>query len=347
MNNTGVWKLRKKIFPKPNEHLSGKKDNEGNLITNPDKLKDIYIDAYVERLKHREIIPELLRLKTLREELFQQRLAYCKQNRSPEWKMEELDKVLRHLKKGKATDPLGLVNEIFMEKNIGDDLKHSILIMMNKIKRDFQDPEFMSLANVTSFWKGKGAKDDIEFERGIFILVILRMIKDRLIHNDIRTVIEMSDSQVGARNDYSIRNHLFLIYSCLNSAVKNESPPIDIHMYDLTKCFDGLWLEECCNNLYEAGVDDDKLAMVYEGNCVNQVAVRTPGGLSKRKIVKRIVTQGGVTGPVYCAVQTDKIGKDAMADNKYLYMYKGKVGIPTLAMVDDIANRQCLHQCKN
>ena len=29
-------------------------------------------------------------------------------------------------------------------------------------------------------------------------------------------------------------------------------------MYDLTKCFDGLWLEECCNNLFEAGVVDDK-----------------------------------------------------------------------------------------
>ena len=108
-------------------------------------------------------------------------------------------------------------------------------------------------------------------------------------------------------------------------------------MYDLTKCFDGLWLEECCNNLYEAGIVDDKLALIYEGNCMNQVAVKTAAGLSERKKVERIVTQGGVTGPVCCAVQTDKMGKDAMENNTHLYMYKGKVGIPTLAMVDDIA----------
>ena len=336
-NNTGVWKLRRKIFPRPAEQLSGKKDKEGNLVTNPDKLKEVYLDAYVERLKHRKMIPELLRLKTLREELFQQRLKRAKQNKSPDWTVEELDKVLHHLKRNKAMDPTGLVNELFMPQNIGKDLKDSILLMMNKIKRDFQHPEFMSMANVTSLWKRKGAKDDIDNERGIFILNILRMIKDRLIQNDVKKVVDMSDSQVGSREEYSHRNHLFILYSCINSAIQKESPPIDIHMYDLSKCFDGLWLEECCNNLYEAGVVDDKLALIYEGNCMNQVAIRTPAGLSNRETIERIVTQGGVTGPMCCAVQTDRMGKDALRNNKFLYMYKGEVGIPTLAMVDDIA----------
>ena len=77
-NNAGVWKLRKKIFPRPLEHLTGKKDKQGNLVTNPDSLKNIYIDGYVDRLTHREITPELLRLKTLREELFLQRLKISK-----------------------------------------------------------------------------------------------------------------------------------------------------------------------------------------------------------------------------------------------------------------------------
>ena len=67
------------------------------------------------------------------------------------------------------------------------------------------------------------------------------------------------------------------------------------------------------------------------------LAVKTPAGLSERRIVERVVTQGGVTGSVCCAVQTDKMGKDAIEKNTHLYMYNGKVGIPTLAMVDDIA----------
>ena len=333
----GCGGYEKRYFLNHLNNSQGKKDKEGDLITNPEKLKEIYLDAYTERLKHRVMVPELLKLKTLREELFQQRLQLAKKNRSPDWTMEDLDKVLVRLKDEKASDPTGLVNELFSSKNIGSDLRLSILLLMNKIKRTFTEPEFMKMANVTSFWKGKGAKDDIENERGIFILCILRMIKDRLIHNDTKKVTVMSDSQVGARNEFSIRNHLFIIYSCLNSAIQKESPPIDIHMYDLTKCFDGLWLEECCNNLFEAGVVDNKLALIYEGNSINYVAVKTPAGLSERRIVERVVTQGGVTGPVCCAVQTDKMGKDAMDNNTHMYLYKGKVGIPTLAMVDDIA----------
>ena len=199
-------------------------DKSGNLVTNPERLKDLYIDGYVERLSQRLVKPELLRLKTLREELFQQRLAISKQNVSPEWTMKDLDKVLSQLKKRKAADPTGLVNELFTIDNIGVDMKKSILLLMNKIKKNFQEPELMKLANITSFWKGKGRKDNLENERGIFILNILRMIKDKLIHNDIREILQMSDSQVGARKDFSIRNHLFIIYSCLNSANHNESP---------------------------------------------------------------------------------------------------------------------------
>ena len=229
------------------------------------------------------------------------------------------------------------MNELFLPQNIGKDLKDSVLLMMNKIKRFLAQPEFMNMANVTSLWKRKGAKDEIENERGIFILSVLRMIKDRLIHNDVKSVVTMSDSQVGSREEYSLRNHLFILYSCLNSAIRHESPPIDIHMYDLSKCFDALWLEECCNNLYEAGVVDDKLALIYEGNRVNQVAIRTPAGLSERAVIERIVTQGGVTGPMCCAVQTNTTGKSELESGDFLYMYKGVVGIPTLALVDDLA----------
>ena len=163
------------------------------------------------------------------------------------------------------------------------------------------------------------------------------MIKDRMIYNDVKKAVKISDSQVGGREGYNVRDHLFVIYSILNSVRNKESPAVDLHMYDLCKCFDGLWLEECCNNLYSAGITDDKLAMIYEGNILNKVAVRTPTGLTERVRVERIVTQGGVTGPLCCAVQTDDIGKQSLESGNNLYLYKGVVGIPTLAMVDDLA----------
>ena len=325
------------MCPKPHEQPTAKMDKEGNIVTNPEAIKKIYLEAYIDRLKHREINPNLEELKVLREELFEQRLCEAKRNKSRPWTIEELDKVLKKLKRGKATDPTGLVNELFMLENIGDDLKESLLILLNKIKDQLKEPEFMTLANITSFWKGKGPKYDIENERGIFILVVIRMIKDRMIYNDIKDIVRMSDSQVGARTKYNVRNHLFVLYSVLNSVHHKETPPIDIHLYDLRKCFDGLWLEECCNNMYEAGVTNDKLAMIYEGNKVNTVAVKTPFGTTERVKIEKIVTQGGVTGPLLCSIQTDCIGKSSLETGKHLYHYKGSVGIPTLAMVDDLA----------
>ena len=139
--------------------------------------------------------------------------------------MEQLETVLRKLKSGKATDPVGLVNEIFMLKNIGTDLKESLLILLNKIKDTFEEPEFMQLANITSFWKRKGSKSDIDNERGIFILAVLRMIKDRMIYNDTSGIVEISDSQVGGRTEYSFRNHRFIVYSAINSVLRTKETP--------------------------------------------------------------------------------------------------------------------------
>ena len=68
--------------------------------------------------------------------------------------------------------------------------------------------------------------------------------------------------------------------------------------------------------------------MIYEGNKVNRVAVKTPCGMTNRAKVEKIVTQGGVTGPLLCSVQTDEIGKSSMETGEHLYLYKGTVVPP-------------------
>ena len=82
----------------------------------------------------------------------------------------------------------------------------------------------------------------------------------------------MSDSQVGGRKKRSICNHLFVLYSVINDAQVSKRP-IDINLYDVEKCFDGLWLDECLNDFYEAGIHDDKLALIHKGNQMNYVSV--------------------------------------------------------------------------
>ena len=97
-----------------------------------------------------------------------------------------------------------------------------------------------------------------------------------------------------------------------------------------------MWLKECINDLYNAGVTDDSLALIFEANKKNQVAVKTPVGLTHREMVEEIVLQGEVFGPLQCSVQVDTFGKECLAQSKHLYSYRNCVGIPPLAMIDDL-----------
>ena len=97
-----------------------------------------------------------------------------------------------------------------------------------------------------------------------------------------------------------------------------------------------MWMEECVNDLWEAGIQDDHLALIYEINKKVNVSVKTPFGLTERKQIERVIMQGEVFGPLCCSVQVDTFGKECIQKNKFLYQYKETVGIPPLSMVDDL-----------
>ena len=116
------------------------------------------------------------------------------------WQVYELDRVLSKLKPNKARDPHGWINELFKSGVMGQDLKSSLLTLVNKIKSNVSFPEFMEWCNITSLYKGKGDKLDLKNDRGIFSVNIVRSIVMKLIYIDKYDVVDesMSDSNVGA-----------------------------------------------------------------------------------------------------------------------------------------------------
>ena len=149
----------------------------------------------------------------------------------------------------------------------------------------------MELCNIVAIYKGKGEKSDFQNDSGIFIVNLFRSMIMKLVYNDKYETVDasMSDSNVGARKKKSIRNHIFILNGIINEAIQKKNEPVDILIGDYRQCFDSLWLDECINDLYEAGINDDKLALMYKLNSVNQVAVKTPFGLTERKSVEKIV----------------------------------------------------------
>ena len=62
--------------------------------------------------------------------------------------------------------------------------------------------------------------------------------------------------------------------------VNGSKEEIDIAIYDVDKCFDSLWLEECINDIYDAGLQHDKLNLLYNMNQNAFVAIKTPYGIT-------------------------------------------------------------------
>ena len=129
----------------------------------------------------------------------------------------------------------------------------------------------------------------------------------------------------------------------INSVVQSKDKCVDIQVYDIEQAFDSLWLEDCLNDLYDSLPDsscDDKLALVYETNVNNQVAVNTDVGQTERFSVQRIVQQGSGWGPMECSNSVDTLGKLCRDKGIHTYLYKNMVGVLPLAMVDDILGIQ-------
>ena len=90
---------------------------------------------------------------------------------------------------------------------------------------------------------------------------------------------------------------------------------------------------------------DDKLALLYEGNRNNEVAINTAVGQTDRVNIPLIVMQGGTWGPIQCSNSMDKIGKKCHESGNHIYLYKKRARILPLGMVDDLLSvSRCGHQ---
>ena len=148
----------------------------------------------------------------VQEELFNMRLKLAEGKKTPAWEMNDLEEALATLKSGKSRDPEGLIREVFKDEVIGEDLKNSLLILYNKIKDNGKIPSFMTYINISAIYKGKGELNDLDSDRGIFLVSLFRTILMKVIYKDKYNVIEesMSDSNIGARKGKNIRNHILI-----------------------------------------------------------------------------------------------------------------------------------------
>ena len=90
------------------------------------------------------------------------------------------------------------------------------------------------------------------------------------------------------------------------------------------------------NDLYEAGLNNDKFAILYNANSNVKIAIKTPVGITRREDIEDVIIQGDVLGPIFCSKQVETFSQECLKRSEYTYLYRGEVEIPPLSMIDDV-----------
>ena len=105
--------------------------------------------------------------------------------------------------------------------------------------------------------------------------------------------------------------------------------------YDYTQMFDTIDLMEACSDMFDTGVKNEHLCLLYETNKKIEMKVNTVYGQTDTQTIRRSVLQGDSWGPSFASVQCDKIGQAAHQSGLH-NLYKKKVPIGPLGMIDDL-----------
>ena len=337
-----LWKLKKKLSPNSRDPPTAMVDNAGNLITVPEDIDKLALNTFTERLRNRPIRDGLEGLRNAKEKLSEKRLKLAKSKQTEPWSLSQLDKVLKNLKRSKSRDPHNFANEIFHPNVAGYDLRLAILKLVNRIKTEQTFPSALEICNISAIYKNKSSRNNFNNYRGIFRVSIFRSILDRLIYNDEYENIdsEISDSNVGARKQRNIRDNLFVLGAVLNSVIKGSEEAVDLQVFDIEKCFDALWMQECINDIYELGLQNDKLSLLHLENQNAHIAIKNNQRITSRTTIHNVIMQGTVWGSLFCTASMEKLGKSEYSRPDLLYKYKDKVSVPSLGMIDDILKIQ-------
>ena len=101
-------------------------EHSGNFQCKFALSSTLYKNTYIDRLSDKPIKTGWENLQMLKEELFHMRLKMSSSIKSPDWNLEKIEKVCKHLKNGKARDQDDYNYELFKPNLAGQDLTKSL-----------------------------------------------------------------------------------------------------------------------------------------------------------------------------------------------------------------------------
>ena len=333
--NNEIWKIRKTYTSNKNPKLAVK-DTGGKMITDADEIKQRYIQYYKELLTNREVHTSYQNHNTLIEENHNQRMkikTYENEEINDVYTIEELETVIKSLKKNKSPGPDEIMNELII--NAGNNLRENILKMLNTFWTREQIPDELYKIKIKSIYKGKGETAELSNQRGLFMgSIILKLHEKMMLQKGGDKLDEgISKYQAGGRKNHGIDEQVFILRAVIEY-YKYLKAILYIETFDLEKCFDKMVLLNIMNDLWRKDIRGRIYKNIYNVNSYAEAKVITAVGETEYFHIEEILKQGSVLATQLAAMHTDTIS--TMLESEGLGVQYGMLFIPLLIFQDDV-----------
>ena len=327
------WKLKESVLKKVEEVSSVIDPESGVELFGEGVIKEAYMKEFKSRLEHRKIDPSLRTYEEKTNFLAHQYVAKAALKKGPPITVKELEDVTKDLKDGKCAGSDNIPPEVY--KMMSNGMKAYIVDIMNEVKEQLVIPSQWQETLITTIFKNKGSRKYLKNYRGIFLTQIISKLYEKIHVKRVENILaKVSKLQAGSKKNRGPPDNLFLVKSCIDHACYLNAP-IYMTVYDFEQCFDALWLEESIVALWNLGIRDETLSIIYEMNKQTMVKVKTPYGTCEGFSRPTVVKQGTVFGPVICSTSTAVfVHRNREARGFQI----GNMSINTVILVDDVGN---------
>ena len=139
VNMPNMWEIKKMVERRNEEPVTAIKSKEGDIIEEPQKIRERYLEHFGEILQNVPAETEEEKAQEqLIEEVFRRMMLLADKKDTRLTTKEELQTASKKLKRKKCKDKSGWNNEMVLET--GDEILECLLEMISKMERDREVP---------------------------------------------------------------------------------------------------------------------------------------------------------------------------------------------------------------
>ena len=328
------WKMRRKYLGGNSQTNYDTITEEGLILKTEEETKEHIAKYFEELYKAREGKEEY---KAWTERIVEKNKEITQEmkNKPPVQAIttQEMNNVIKKLKRNKATGPDDIPNEIFKEAD--PETKELYLDIVNDIAKRRDIPENWQEGEIKRLYKGKGQKGKCSNERGITLSSNFGKVFERIINERAIKQVKMSEMQAGGSKGRATVDHILIMKEVI-TYLKNHRKNVYIAFLDVTKAYDKAWLDAIMYVMYKQGLRDNTWSIVRQLNENLTARIETKYGKTRKIRITDSIRQGGVLSVLQYALLMDEISKEVQEKGQGVHIEEIDETIGCLLWMDDV-----------